>query len=185
MPVSFRLSRPLLLSLLLVALPVALAGCGLPSATLGADPCLLQSYQGHSNGNVGGMTNAYTTLAGRLDALRQPDYTISQSGDISETLQAITLFQLTLDKQLTYLDNSTSPPRSEIGPFLDHVRAAVPKFDTGAYMLAQAYLDAHAGHARAAQDIADDARGYMREGVLLLNQASKDLANLRTDNVNC
>lgn len=179
-----RLSHALIL-FLLVALPVALAGCGLPGATLGNDPCLLQSYQGHSNGNIGGMNGAYSTLTGKLDALQGPAYTISASGDISETLQAIAVFQRTLEKQTAYLNHSTPPPPSEAAPFLGHMRAAIQPFNTGSYLLAQAYLDAHTNHLRAAQDIAVEARGYMRRGSYLLVQASGDLANLHTDNVNC
>ncbi len=183
MSVPFRLSRRALL--LLVALPLMLAGCGPIASNFGADPCLLQAYQSHANGNLSGMQTAYTTLSGQLDALQSPDYTIGSTGDISVTLQNIAVFQLTLDKQLAYLNHITPPKPPEATPFLTHIAAAIPQFNTGAYMLAQAYLDAHDSHMRTAQGIADAARRYMLRGSYLLAQASEALANFHTDSVNC
>jgi len=183
MSVSFHLSRRALW--LLIALPLTLAGCGPIMPNLGNDPCLLQAYQGHANGNLSGMQTAYGALSGRLDALQSPDYTIGSTGDISETLQNIVAFQFTLDKQLAYLNHTAPQAPREATPFLTHIGAAISRLNTGAYLLAQAYLDAHDGHAHTAQDIADEARGYMRRGAYLLYQAGVDLANLHTDNVNC
>jgi len=186
MSARFNLSRAAILTLVL--LPLLLAGCGpsgLGGATIGNDPCLLQTYQSRSNGNLGGTQSAYSTLAGQLDALQGPNYTIAPSQDISETLNTIALFQIKLDQQQAYLKNSTPPAPSQARPFLDHVGAAVPDLKTGAYLLAQAYIDAHAGHTVAAKDIADAARVYIRQGRNLLAQAASDLANLHTDSVNC
>lgn len=183
MSIPFHLSRRALL--LFVALPLLLAGCGPITSNFGADPCLLQAYQSHASGNLNGMQAAYTTLASQLDALQSPDYTIGSTGDISVTLQNIALFQVTLNKQLVYLNHITPPKPPEATPFLTHIAAAIPQFNTGAYMLAQAYLDAHDSHMRTAQDIAAAALRYMLRGNYLLAQAGEDLANFHTDSVNC
>ncbi len=183
MSIPFRRSRRALL--LCAALPLILTGCGPITSNFGADPCLLQAYQGHANGNLSGMQTAVGALSGQLDALQSPDYTIGSTGDISVTLQNIAVFQLTLNKQLVYLNHITPPKPPEATPFLTHIAAAIPQFNTGAYMLAQAYLDAHDSHTRTAQDIADAARRYMLRGSYLLDQASADLANFHTDSVNC
>lgn len=182
MPTAFR---PPLAIAALTLLSVLLAGCGpFMANSLGSDPCLLQSYQGHSAGNLSGIQGAVSTLSGRLDALQGPHYTISASGDISETLSAISEFQITIGKQLNYLNYGVPAP-PEAKPYLDDVHKAIPQLNTGAYMLAQAYVDAYAGNTRAAQDIADAARVYMRQGRLLLDQAGRALGALRTDSVNC
>ena len=165
---------------LLLGLP---ASCAPVGADLGHDPCLLQQYQGHAQSIISHIQGALGTLTDRADALAPQQGVINASQDVSETLTALTEFQLSLGAQGNALRTGAQPPEGL--SFRQVTYEAIQRLDTGAQMLTQAYLDVANGDTRAARTIVTAARDWMYRGRLLLGYAAQDLAALPTNNPNC
>ena len=165
---------------LLLGLP---ASCAPVGADLGHDPCLLQQYQGHAGSIISHIQGYVGTLIGRADALTPQQGTINASQDISETLTALSEFQLNLSAQWNALRTGAQPPEGLA--FRQATYEAIQRLDTGAQMLTQAYVDAGNGDTRAARTIVTAARDWMHRGRLRLGYAAQDIATLPTNNPNC
>lgn len=171
-------------TIVVLALPLLLlSSCGVPSADLGGDPCLLQQYQGHGFAISGRLQSALNTLAGQADALSSRGANINASQDVTATLTAIAAFDAALTTQLNLLRTGAQPSQGRA--FSADVDKAVARFRTGARLLAQAYADALAGDTLAASTVAAGARDWMEQGQLLLGQANSALAALPTWSPNC
>lgn len=181
MPVRAGKRLPFALSLLaLLLLPVSCT----PLATgLGGDPCLLAAYQGHTYSIIGHMNGEYSKLRGQLDALQTPQFTISSSQDISETLFDLSDFEDHLNEQMNLLNNGAKPPEGR--PVKQAARQITAQFTLGARMLTQAYLDTQNDDMRAAQAIADAARQHFYRGGYYIEQANIALSRLQTYSPNC
>ena len=160
-----------------------LASCAPVGADLGHDPCLLQQYQDHAVSIISHIQGYLGTLSNRVDALAPQQGTINASQDVSETLTALTEFQLNLGAQWNALRTSAKPPEGH--SFRQATYEAIQRLDTGAQMLTQAYVDAGNGDTRAARTIVTAARDSMQRGRLLLGDAAQDIATLPTNNPNC
>jgi hypothetical protein len=160
-----------------------LVSCAPVGRGLGGDPCLLQQYQERSFSIIGRIQGAMSTLTSRVDALQPSQYAISASQDISETLTALAEFVLTLGTQRTLLDRGAQPAEGQA--FHMALHGVIERFDTGAEMLTQAYVDIPNGDTRAATAIVRAARERLRQGRLLLGHAGEDLATLKTYSPNC
>lgn len=171
-----------LASAALIALMMLLTACGI-DRSLGGDACLLQQYQGRSNGIVSRVQGALSTLVMHADALAPLQGTVSSSQDISDTLTAIGEFQLTLSAQWNQILNGAQPP--EGAAFQASLHAAIERLDTGAQLLTQAYVDTANGDTRAAVLIIPAARDAFQRGRLLLGRANVQLAALATYSPNC
>jgi hypothetical protein len=152
-------------------------------ADLGHDPCLLQQYQDHALSIISRIQGYLGTLTNRADALAPQQGTINTNQDTSETLTALSEFQLNLGVQWNLLRTGAQPPEGL--SFRQAAYEAIQELDTGVQMLTQAYVDAGNGDTRAARTIVAAARDWMHKGRLRLGDAAQDLAALRTFNPNC
>jgi RNAse (barnase) inhibitor barstar len=165
---------------LLLGLP---ASCAPVGANLGHDPCLLQQYQDHAFSTIAHIQGYLGTLTNRVDALAPQQGTINASQDMAETLTVLSEFQSNLGALWNALHAAAQPPEGL--SFRQAAYEAIQRFDTGAQMLTQAYVDAGNGDTRAAHTIVTAARDWMHRGRLLLGDAAQDIAALPTNNPNC
>lgn len=160
------------------------AACSLPgsSTNFGGDPCLLQIYQTRGFSIIHTIQSDLNTVTSRVDALA-PSGAINAGQDVTETLTSLAEFHLALTSQQNLLRMGAQPP--EGSAFHAAIEATVQRFETGAHMLVQAYIDALNGDTITADAIAMGARNWMREGRVMLGEAETAIAALATFSPNC
>lgn len=182
-PSTGRRMRHLRLASITLGLPLLLVACAPLSAGLGGDPCLLQQYQSRSFSLIGRLHDALVTLTDHVAALQAPQGAITASPDISETLTALSEFTLGVATQRNLVDTGAQPPEGR--SFHATLHRAMARFDTGAEMLSQAYVDAQNSDSRPATAIATAARAQLERGRLLLGVAGTSVTALKTYSPNC